>query len=247
MNILLTNDDGYQSSGLQILCTKLAELGHSVYVVAPDGQRSGFSHATNFFKDLTLKRLLNYCGAKEAYACSGTPADCVRIGTLHLGVNFDLLIAGPNKGANVGRLIVGSGTVAAAEEGALCDVKSIALSRSGRDGAYFAVVQYLADNLTALHDHIKPYMFLNINVPNLSLSDIKGVKVCKQSIRLPAFNDECEIVDDDTVRIVGSRRVDVVDEGCDVVYLDEGYITVTPIAISRTDNAAIKTLKDFEK
>ena len=246
MKILVTNDDGYQSSGLQMLCSQLSLRGHDVYVIAPDGQRSGFSHAIDFHKNLTFRRLASYCGAKEAYICSGTPADCARIGYLHLGIKFDLLIAGPNNGANSGRSIIYSGTVGAAEEGTMCGITSIALSRLGHGGPYFSTVEYLVDNLEKLASIKLPNAFLNINVPDLPTSEIKGVKVCSQSLQLPLFDDYYEEVEDGVVQILGKRMECPADDS-DVSWCDNGYITITPLSISRTDYDSLTVLKSLEK
>lgn len=246
MNILLTNDDGFSSSGLQMLCSQLVSLGHSVYVIAPDGQRSGFAHATNFNRNLTLTRLISYCGATTAYSCSGTPADCVQIGVLNLGVKPDLVISGPNNGGNVGRLVYGSGTVAAAEEGALNGIPSIALSRNKRGGSFYGAVQFLVDNLDSLMSVATPNSVLNINVPNLPINQIKGVRVCKQSIAQPLFEDSCLAVSDGVVKIVG-RKVPGRDENTDVMYLDDGFVTVTPLTLERTDYNLLPLLKVLEK
>lgn len=246
MNILLTNDDGYQSCGLQTLCRELAAVGHNVWVVAPDGQRSGFSHAMNYNKPLELAPIEDLCGAKQAFCCSGTPADCVRIALLHLGVKFDLLIAGPNNAANFGRALLCSGTVGAAEEGALCGVRSIALSRLEHCDYYEAAVGYLTDNLATLTEAIQPNMFLNINVPNLPLQQIKGVKVCPQSVKQPSFEDCCEALDEHTVKIIGKRNP-LTEEYSDVYLSVQGYITITPMTVSRTDVAQLERLARLEK
>ncbi len=246
MNILLTNDDGYFSSGLQIMSSELSARGHNVYVVAPDGQRSGFSHAMNYNKPLVLNQLLSYCGAKKAYVCSGTPADCVRIAILHLGIKFDLIIAGPNNAANFGRSLICSGTVGAAEEGALCGVKSIAISRLEHGGAYYSTVNFLVRNLDVLAGAIAPDTFLNINVPNLPADKICGVKVCAQSTVLPSFSDACEMVDSGTVKIVGKRNP-VTEEDSDVVWASRNYITITPLTVSRTDRTQMEKIKRLEK
>ena len=246
MKILLTNDDGYYSSGLQILCCELSRIGHDVYVVAPDGQRSGFAHAMNYNKPLIFKRLAFYCGARKAYICSGTPADCVRIAVLKLGIKFDLLITGPNNGANFGRSILCSGTVGAAEEGTLCGVKSIALSRLERGGGFYSAVKYVADNLDSLASAVAPNVLLNINVPNLSADKILGVRVCPQSVTLPSFTDGCETAEDGTVKIVG-RRNPVSEEDTDVAIASKGYITITPLRITRTDDDQMSLLGRLQR
>lgn len=246
MNIILTNDDGYQSCGLQLLCYELSQRGHNVYVVAPDGQRSGSSHTMHYNTEIKLLPLSDFFGAKAAYSCSGSPADCVRIALRHLGVEFDLLVAGPNNAANLGRATLCSGTVGAAEEGTLCGIKSIALSRLDHCDRFESAVGFLADNLQALTESIESGFFLNINVPNLSAEQIKGVRVCSQSTVLPLFDDYCEVVDEQTLKIVGKRQP-LTDEYSDVVLATSGYVTVTPMSVNKTDTAQLTKLKTLEK
>lgn len=165
MKILLTNDDGLESEGLQMLCRRLADCGHEVYVVAPDGNRSATSHCANFYKRIFIRLRRDYCGAVEAYACTGSPADCVKFAESVLKINFDLLVSGPNNGENTGNAILYSGTIGAAEEGVLCGYHSIALSRLGRDGDFAPAVNFFVRNLQALSAVRIPDAFLNVNVP----------------------------------------------------------------------------------
>lgn len=247
MNILLTNDDGYDSCGLLLLANKLSDNGHIVYVVAPDGQRSAYSHSVNLHKELTIRRLDNYGGAKIAYICSGTPADCVKFALCELGVKFDLLISGPNNGENYGYAVVYSGTVAAAEEGVMYGIKSMALSRLGwrPDGGSFGVaVNYVVENLDDLYASCGEYI-LSINVPDLPSSMIKGVKACPLSVaRL--FNDRFVEIGDNVWKIVGDRQK-INESGTDLYYSENGYITITPVTVTRCDSDTLSLLKRLEK
>lgn len=241
MNILLTNDDGYKSVGLVLLCQSLVEKGHDVYVVAPDGQRSAFSHSANIYKDITFKRLDEYCGAKFAYISSGTPADCVKFALCSTGVKFDLVVSGPNNGENYGDCILYSGTVAAAEEAVLWGVKAVALSRVGYGGAYSSAVEYMCDNLELFWALCPDDGLININVPDLPLSKVKGVRVVPQcESRL--FNDYFEQKSDEVWFATG-HRIPVTHTDSDVGVVDEGYIAVTPLTLVRTDVAALSALK----
>lgn len=250
MNILLTNDDGYESSGLMLLCEKLSQ-SHNVYVVAPASQRSAFSHSVNLRSEMNIRRLDEYCGAKIAYVSEGSPADCVKFAVSVLGVKFDLLVSGPNNGENAGNGVVYSGTVGAAEEGVICGIKSIALSRVGwfSDGGSFAsAVEYLADNLQQLYEACSDSSVLNINVPCLPMSEIKGVKVCKLCpYRL--FNDDfVRVNDSENVWKVKGAWLDV-DKKTehDIALTSQGYVTVTPISLDRTNYDAMSALKGLEK
>lgn len=250
MNILLTNDDGYESAGLMLLCDKLTELGHDVYVVAPLGQRSATSHSVNLRHEMTVRKLDSYCGAKVAYVSEGSPADCVKFAVSVLNVKFDLLISGPNNGENAGNGVLYSGTVGASEEGAICGIRSIALSRVGwfADGGSFeSAVEYLADNLSKLYDACAPRTVINVNVPCLPMSEIKGVKVCP-------LCPQC-LFNDDFVQVEGKQDVWKVkgdwldvdrDSDHDIGWTFKGYVTITPLTLDRTDYALMASLKDLQ-
>lgn len=245
MKILLTNDDGYLSEGLILLTAKLVECGHKVFVVAPDGQRSAFSHSANIYKDLTFRRLEEYNGAETAIISSGTPADCVKFAATVLDEKFDLLVSGPNNGENYGDCILYSGTVAAAEEGVLWGIPSVALSRVGFGGAFGSAVEYLSDNVEVFPKLCTPHTFININVPNLPMTEIKGVKVVPQcESRL--FNDYFVTRGEDVWYATG-ERIEVAHLDSDVKVVDEGYIAVSPLTILRTDVNRLAALKELEK
>ena len=249
MNILLTNDDGYESVGLMLLCEKLSSQGHNVYVVAPDGQRSAYSHSVNLHKELTIRRLDEYCGAKIAYICSGTPADCVKYAACELGVDFDVLISGPNNGENYGFAVIYSGTVAAAEEGVLQGIKSIALSRKGwyPDGGSFAsTVEYLSNNLESLASLCGETTLISVNVPDMSLNEIKGVRACALGMHR-LFKDRFEHLDGDVWRVRGDRQAIELLDGTDVPMLEDGYVTITPVSVLRTDLSELARCKILEK
>lgn len=246
MNILLTNDDGYLSSGLMLLTEKLSALGHCVYVVAPDGNRSACSHSVNFYKKLLIQKLDNYCGAVYAYICEGSPSDCVKYATSCLNVKFDLLISGPNNGDNYGDSAMYSGTIGAAEEGVACGIKSIAISRSGYNVAFSSAVEYICQNLQSLAQIDIPYTLLNINVPNLPLCDIKGVRVTRQCMQ-SNWNDYFEPTDDPQRWFHTGDRVKIEGEINDVTLCGDGYIVIVPLTLERTNYLAIEKLKGLEQ
>ena len=128
MRILVTNDDGIQSEGVKTLAELLSKKGHKVTVVAPDGNRSAFSHSLSIYKTLTFLRQ-NISENFEAYSLSGTPADCVKF-AVHYFENkpFDFVCSGINGGNNLGSDTCYSGTVAAGLEANFFGIKSIAFS-----------------------------------------------------------------------------------------------------------------------
>lgn len=252
MNILLTNDDGYESGGLMLLTEKMSQLGHNVYVVAPESQRSAFSHSVNLRQKMTIRKLDSYCGAKVAYISAGSPADCVKFAvSVFDDVKFDLVISGPNNGDNAGNGVIYSGTVGAAEEGAICGIRSIALSRIGwaADGGSFAsAVEYVADNLSTLFEMCAHSAVININVPNVPLDEIKGVKVCALNPEKIFCDTFTEVEGEaDVWQIKGARLGVDESKDNDITLGKRGYITVTPITLDSTNYAAMKALKGLEK
>lgn len=175
MRLLLTNDDGIDARGMAALREALHGLGE-LWVVAPHIERSASSHAITMHAPLRA-----HARGERAWAVEGTPVDCAYLGLVELlPERPDLVVSGINHGSNVGTDIVYSGTVAAAAEARLMGVPSVAISlnRPGRDSRHWdtaaavarRVVQHAAAN--GLPDDV----FLNVNVPDLPLSKIKGLK-----------------------------------------------------------------------
>lgn len=167
MNILLTNDDGIESESILFLKTVLEE-NHRVVIVAPDGNRSGYSHMVTFFKELRVQKK-----GEDLYACNGTPADCVLLCSRgSLPFKPDLLISGINYGPNLGHDVYYSGTAGAARQGSLDGIPSIASSfilpdrEEDYSRAYTSAARFLEKNLSALRETASlPDAFVNINFP----------------------------------------------------------------------------------
>ena len=166
MTILLTNDDGYQSEGITVLETVLAEAGHDVWVCAPSDQRSAQSHA------MTLKgkiRFIRYDA--RHYHCSGTPADCMLYGLIGKAIPVipDLVISGINHGYNASTDIIYSGTVGAASEAILRGFPAISISaRADRETGRYPFVEaasFLAEHLDQFLPYCSRDVLLNVNVP----------------------------------------------------------------------------------
>ncbi len=242
MKILLTNDDGIESEGLHLLCKGLSQ-NHQVYVVAPEGQRSAMSHCANFYKKIYVKKV-DFDGATAAYACTGTPADCVKFAESVLDIPFDMLVSGPNNGENTGNAILYSGTVGAAEEGVLCGYHSFALSRLGRNGPYDATVDFFVENLDKLVSLRYPNTLININVPDLPKDQIKGVKVVRDSVA-KLYKDYMEKQEEDDCWVSTGFRIELneTEQDTDVLMSEAGYVTISPLSVVRTDFAVLEDLK----
>ncbi|MCR5731627.1 MAG: hypothetical protein K6G51_01635 [Sphaerochaetaceae bacterium] len=168
MKLLLVNDDGYNKGGLPALIKVLEERGHEVWVSAPDGNRSAFSHSMNLTKPIVFTAF-----GKNKYYCSGTPSDCVLYsirGNIFPSLP-DLIISGINNGPNCSTDISYSGTCAAAREAIYQHVPAIALSQ-GTPGQfddkydYESCANWVADNLDKLKELTSLESFVNINFPN---------------------------------------------------------------------------------
>jgi 5'-nucleotidase len=166
MEILVTNDDGIDSPGLHALCAALGELGR-VSVVAPREEQSGTGHAITFRQSISVRRA-EVCNGTPAWAVDGTPADCVKFGVLHaLDTPPDLVVSGINMGYNVGINVFYSGTVAAALEGAIQGIPSVAVSGDyAPDDDLSAPARRARDIMQehGLADHRPPRAY-NINMP----------------------------------------------------------------------------------
>jgi 5'-nucleotidase len=252
MRILLTNDDGVYAPGIAAVRRTLAELGE-VWLVAPERPRSAAGHAITLHKPLRLNPITLPDGA-AATACSGTPSDCVSLGfDLLLKGRCDLVVSGINAGPNLGWDLTYSGTVAAAMEGAILNVPSMAISvtlESGADtfdfgpAACFAAV--LARQL--MRDKLPPHTLLNVNVPAVSAAKLTGVEITHQGKR--EYVDRIDAREDPTGRpyywLGGSIREDVPDAGSDVHAILANRISVTPVHLDMTAYALLDRLREWK-
>lgn len=245
MNLLLTNDDGYSAKGLNTLLNYLSSE-HNVFVVAPESNRSAVSHCITMHKNLEIKQY-----DKNIWSCSGSPVDCVitALKSSLLPVKIDAVISGINAGANIGTDILYSGTCAAAREGVLHGIPSVAFSldNEGLDSSEFVHFDVLADfalknleTLVSLAKIERPYAFVNVNA--LSIPKYKGAKLTKQlSIReygdfvtLKQKDDCCESI------FQGGVPVSSCDIHSDYYACSNGYVSVScvyaePISCNHVD------------
>ncbi|MFN8255788.1 MAG: 5'/3'-nucleotidase SurE [Bacteroidales bacterium] len=181
--ILVTNDDGFQANGIKSLTEVASEFGE-VVVVAPEKSQSGMSHSVSLSSPLFLNKHHSNNGYK-IYSCSGTPADCVKI-AIHkvLERKPDLVISGINHGSNASVSAIYSGTLAAAREGSLNGIPSIGFSLLNYSAdADFTVSAHFASIIIqkVFENGIPEQTCLNVNIPDLELAEIKGIKICRQT------------------------------------------------------------------
>ncbi|GJQ60113.1 MAG: 5'-nucleotidase SurE [Candidatus Scalindua sp.] len=250
MEILLTNDDGIYSPGILLLKQALQSIG-SVTVVAPDVQKSGVGHSITFSHPLRV-RDVHVDGKFAGYGIDGSPADCVKIGVREIiGKQPDLLVAGINIGANVGINILYSGTVAAAIEGAVLGIPSVAISLeiselpSDVQGAAGISTEMIRHIVTR---EIPKGTLLNINIPHIPKNEIKGVRVTKQYSG--DFDEHYERRTDPRgcayywLAGTGWPEKEVV--GTDMHALKRGYISITPLKYDLTDKGFFSKLESWD-
>ena len=243
MNILVSNDDGILAPGIAVLANACRQVG-TVTVVAPDREQSGTSHS------LTLHRPLRPARTPDgAYQVDGTPTDCVllAIGAL-LPERPDFVFAGVNHGPNMGEDVLYSGTVSVAMEAVTLGVPGIAFSFAGRDpeliASYDVTLVRLIRQITAM-EQFPADTLLNINLPRLHASEVKGVRVTKLGSRF--FSSSITRMNDpwgrEVLWIGGGEVTWTGDAESDHQAVKDGFISVTPLHMDLTNHQLIETVQ----
>ena len=244
--ILVCNDDGVRSEGIAALAGTLRALG-TVYVVAPDRERSAASHALTLAHPLRIEKLEN-----RVYAVDGTPTDCVNLAVNRIlrKKKVALVASGINKGANMGDDITYSGTVSAAMEGTLLGIPSIAVSLASRSRFRFGDAAAFALNAArkVLRHGLPKDTFLNINLPNIPAEEVRGIRITRQGKRI--YGNAIVEKKDPRGRkyywIGGDipSREDI--PGSDLEAVEQGCISVTPIHLDLTNYASMRALRRWK-
>ena len=238
LRILLSNDDGYFSPGIEALARVLAELG-TVTVVAPEADRSGASNSLTLDRPLMVRRAAN--GFRYV---NGTPTDCVHLAVTGLLDDLpDIVVSGINHGANMGDDTIYSGTVAAATEGYLLGIPAIAISLAGKPGHNIESAARVARDLVERiqRDPITTPTLLNVNVPDIPYAELRGLKVTRLGKRhkaepvIQTTNPRNEIV----YWVGAAGEAADAGEGTDFHAIAQGYVSITPLQIDLTHNAQI--------
>ena len=248
MRLLLTNDDGISGKGIYALAKEL-EKEHEVIIVAPDKERSACGHSITLSRPLIVRETKIEGLKSKAFSVDGTPADCVKIALDKLiDGKVGMVISGINKGVNLGTDILYSGTVSAAIEASIYKIPSMAVSMDvkGNIETYEMAAKYTSVILLkAIENNINNDIVLNVNIPLLKESEIKGIKVCKIGTRL-YNNDYIEStgVNNETQYEIKGKVKDIHEENSDTIYFKEGYVTVTPLHYDLTN---FQILNDVNK
>ena len=245
--ILLTNDDGINAPGMKVLQRIARSLSNDVWVVAPEGEHSGASHSLTLTAPLRLRKI-----SAKKFAVEGTPTDCVMMAMNQVMADNppDLLLSGVNRGANMGEDVTYSGTIAAAMEGTLVGVPSIALSQSyaNRKVMHWPTAEQHASDIIRRLVAIgwSRDVLMNVNFPDCLPGDVKGVEVVRQGRRdFSALNIEQRIdARERPYYWIGFRPIQgQPEEGTDIRATEEGRIAITPLHLDLTENKALKQLK----
>ena len=244
MKILLSNDDGYLAPGLAVLRSALEDVAE-LMVVAPGSNHSGASNALTLDRPLRVQQI-----ESNFYAINGTPADCVHIAlTGLLDEKPDLVVSGINSGANLGDDTLYSGTVAAAMEGRFLGLPAIAVSLAGRKMQHFeTAASIVADMITKLSSQPLPAdILLNVNVPDIPLSELKGVRATRLGHRLPPSPAvKAEDPNGRTVYWIGPAGLaDNKADGTDFAAVIGHYASISPIQFDLTHHPRVEHLAEW--
>lgn len=241
MRILISNDDGYFSPGIAALYAALADLA-TVTVVAPERDRSGASNSLTLDRPLSLRRAPN-----GFHHVNGTPTDCVHLAVTGMLDHLpDMVVSGINHGANMGDDTIYSGTVAAATEGYLLGIPSIAMSLCSREAEHLDTAAGVARDLVRrfIAAPFGEPVLLNVNVPNVPAAALRGMRVTRLGKRhkaepvIKATNPRNEVIY--WVGAAGEARDD--GEGTDFHAVAGGCVSITPLQIDLTHNAQMKSV-----
>jgi 5'-nucleotidase len=258
MKLLISNDDGIYALGIRALANSLAEAGHDVTVVCPDRERSATGHGLTLHQPIRAEMVESiFHPSVKAWACSGTPSDCVKLALWALLDHPpDLVLSGINHGSNLGTDVLYSGTVSAAMEGVIEGIPSIAFSLTSFSSSDFQPAAAFAQSLVAqlAKQPLPELLLLNVNVPAVAVTAIAGVKVTRQGIRryIDVFEKRLD-PRGKTYYWLAGELLEEVDEvsnlselaPTDVQAIRDNYITITPLQYNLTAATGLASLKNW--
>ena len=249
--ILVTNDDGINAPGIRTLISVVKNIG-DVIVVAPDSPQSGMGHAITINSTLHSSRITPKNSEIIEYSCSGTPADCVKLAINELMPRKpDLCVSGINHGSNSSINVIYSGTMSAAIEAGIEGVPAIGFSLL--DYSWNADFSHSKDfirkiTLNALNNGIPKGVVLNVNIPAVKKSDIKGVKICRQAKAywVEEFDKRKNPLGQEYYWLTGKFVNKDQGEDTDEWALKNNYISIVPVEFDLTAHHAIQGLNEWD-
>ncbi|GAW94231.1 5'/3'-nucleotidase SurE [Calderihabitans maritimus] len=250
MRILLTNDDGIWAEGINQLRRSLEEIAE-VWVVAPDRERSATGHGITVHKPLRVEEINFPDSSSRGWAVTGTPADCVKLALEALLEDTpEMVVSGINWGANLGTDVLYSGTVSAAFEGVLAGIPSVAVSLTteSKEPHFEFAARFTRQLCLRLAERrLNPDTLLNVNIPDLPPSKIKGVKITKLGVR--RYKNAVEKRKDPRGRayywLAGEANDVLSDSDTDIAAIKENFISVTPVHFDLTNYAILEQVRSW--
>ena len=250
MNILVTNDDGINARGIRELVEALSEKA-KVYVFAPKTQMSACGHGITVRAPIEVMEV-DFPNAVKAWTVSGTPADCVKLGLRILNehnVSVDFVFSGINHGSNLGTDTLYSGTVSGAIEGVINGIPSVALSIHSINPQHFGPSKYMAQQALELATgRLDEGTVLNINLPDAPIEEVKGVRVTRLGAREYDERFEVEYKGNGVARYVYKGEPVIytgLPEDIDVIAMQDGYISITPLHYDLTSHKRVEQVKSW--
>ncbi len=248
--ILVTNDDGITAPGIRALVEAMKTLG-DVVVVAPDSPQSAMGHAITISKPLRMYKTEVH-GEVLGYQCSGTPVDCVKLAVNKILHRLpDLCVSGINHGSNSSINVIYSGTMSAAMEGAIEGIPSIGFSLLNyAQDADFSAAKEIAIKVASevLKNGLPKDTLLNVNIPNLSSENIKGIKICRQARAKweEKFDERKDPHGQPYYWLTGQFINMDKGEDTDEWALANGYVSIVPVQFDLTAHHAVSLLNQWE-
>ena len=248
MKVLVTNDDGILAQGLWTLVKALQKIA-KVIVVAPYTEQSGIGTAVTLRQPLRVQRAEPLVPEIETYSVEGTPADSVILALGKLAKNkIDLVVSGINQGPNLGDDVLISGTVGAALQGYLHGFHSIAISVDAWENPYFAAAAELAALLAKRIESnpLPTNIFLNVNLPNLPPTQIKGLEITRlANISHSNTVEEENGSKEGYYRLIRQRTDNAADNKTDIRAIEQGNISITPLHANLSNNPSSPILDNL--
>lgn len=249
--ILVTNDDGISAPGIRTLIGIMKEIGE-VVVVAPDKPQSATGHAITINNTLYINKIDIDVDVPEEYSCSGTPVDCVKLAVHEiLGKKPDICVSGINHGSNSSINVIYSGTMSAAVEAGIEGIPAIGFSLLDYSWeADFEAARNFIKKITleTLKNKLPKNVVLNVNIPKLPESEIKGIKVCRQAnaMWVETFDKRTNPQGRDYYWLTGEFVNEDKGEDTDEAALENGYISIVPVQFDLTAHHAIKEINTWK-
>lgn len=246
--ILISNDDGFDAPGIETLISAFKQK-YDIFVVAPETEQSGKSHSFTFKTPLNYKKINRNDGV-EMYSVSGAPADCVKVALANLMPKMpDFVISGINAGENIGIATFYSGTCAVAREAGFWRIPAVAFSLHSFQDENISEYGNLSLDI---FEKLRENGFLdkagktiyNVNFPSFHISEIKGVKIVRQSM---AYYKDTYVTNENEIRLranqAGMAEIEPHSEIFDNAANSDGWVTITPILLDGTDGNELEELK----